>query len=245
MQPFLSIIIPVYNEAKRINKTLLSINEYLKTKDYSYEIIVVNDGSKDETIQIVKSLMPSIKNLILLDNKKNCGKGYAVKQGMLSSQGKYRVFTDADNSTSIDHFEKMLPWFEKGYDVVIGSRRISGARIAIHQPFWKEFLGRIGNLIIRLVAIKGIKDTQCGFKGFTAKSAEDIFKRLTINRWGFDIEVLAIAKALGYKIKEIPVYWINDPMTHVRLNTYFQVLFETFKIRWNLIVNKYDISKKN
>lgn len=238
-KPFLSVIIPAYNEEDQVQDTMLAVDKYLSAQKYSYEIIVVVDGATDKTVEIVKQHLPIIKNLHLITNEKNQGKGKVVAQGMLASRGEIRVFMDTDNSTTLDHIEKALPFFASNYDVVIGSRRIKGAKIVVHQSFIKELAGWLGNLWIQIFAIWGIKDTQCGFKVFSAKAAEDIFKRLTINRWGFDIEVLAVAKLLGYRIKEIPVIWINKPGSLVNLWAYFQVLWETLKVRWNLIRGKY------
>ncbi len=237
---YLSIIIPAYNEASRLPKTLREVDKYLSTQNYEYEIIVVNDGSKDKTAEVVKDLMLEIKNLKLIDNKENHGKGYVVRQGMLQAKGDYRIFTDADNSTSIEQIEKMLPEFKNGYDVVIGSRDIKGAVIAVPQPWWRRKLGDIFNLIVQVIAgLWGIWDTQCGFKGFSKEAVENIFPKCRINRWAFDVEVLVIAKRLGYKIKEIPVTWINSPETKVRFKGMVKMLFEVIQVRWNIIICRY------
>lgn len=236
---FLSVIIPAYNEEKRISKTLLAVDEYLARQNYDYEIIVIDDGSKDNTVSVVKNLAKIVRNLRLIENKENKGKGGVTAQGMLLAKGQYRLFMDADNATAVDHFEKMLPHFRSGFDIVIGSRAVEGAKIAVHQPFYKELFGKAGNLVIQAAAVPGIWDTQCGFKAFTARAAEEIFKQLTITRWGFDVEVLALARFLDFKIKEIPVYWINDPLSHVTLKAYVRVFFDTFKVRWNLIIGRY------
>lgn len=241
---YLSVIIPAYNEAERIIKTLKAVSDYLKKQAYDFEILVVNDGSTDEMVKAVRSLIGQVPNLRLTGYRKNRGKGAAVRQGMVEARGEIRLFTDADNSTAISHLEKMEPLFKAGADVVIGDRAIKGSVIAVRQPFYKEILGKLGNLVIQSVAgLWGIWDTQCGFKAFTANAAQDIFPRMKVDRWGFDVEVLAVAKALGYKIKEIPVRWVNDPKSHVKFKTYFEVLFETFKVRWNLIKNAYRIKK--
>jgi len=193
-KPYLSIIIPAYNEEKRIGKTLLAINEYLTKQDYSYEILVVDGGSSDKTIEIIKKFQKSIENLRFIIRKEEFGKGYVVREGILEARGEFRLFTDADNSTPIDQIEKFWPYFQKGYDIVI-----------------------------------------C----FTAKAAQDIFKRSVINRWGFDIEILAIGRMLGYKIKEVPVVWINDPNSKVSWKDYLTTLEDLFMIKWNLIKRKY------
>jgi dolichyl-phosphate beta-glucosyltransferase len=238
---YLSVIVPAYNEEKRLPKTIREIDKYLKTQSYESEIIVVSDGSKDRTIEVAKNLMPEIKNLKLLEFKDKRGKGFGVRQGMLEAKGKYRVFTDADNSTSIDQVEKMWPEFEKGFDVVIGSRDIKGAVLAIPQPWIRRRTGDIFNLITQIVSgLWGIWDTQCGFKGFSEKAANDIFPKTLIDRFAFDVEALILAKKLGYKIKEIPVTWLNDPDSKVKLKSMFDMLLDVFKIRLNMIKGLYE-----
>ncbi|MBU1292118.1 glycosyltransferase family 2 protein [Patescibacteria group bacterium] len=240
---FLSVIIPAYNEEMNISNTLLDIDHYLSQQDYTYEILVVIDGAKDKTAQIVGKFVDLVKNLRVINNKENHGKGWVVRQGMLEAKGQIRLFMDADNATTIDHFKKMIPLFEQGYQVVIGSRDskdVAGAKQAVPQPFHKRLVGNMGNLVIQLVAVSGIWDTQCGFKALTAQVAEDVFSRCRIDRWSFDVEVLAIARMLGCKIGIIPVYWINNPNSRVSWKSYFKTFWEVFKIRWNLITKKYD-----
>lgn len=241
---YLSVIIPAYNEQKRIGNTLLAIDKYLSGQNYGYEIIVVSDGSKDKTIQTVKGYEKLVKNLKIIDSQPNHGKGYVVRLGMLEAQGQYRLFMDADNSTSIDHLDKMWPLFKKGCQVVIGSRDskdAAGAKQAVAQSAFKRQLGNMGNLLIQLVAVPGIWDTQCGFKTLTKQATEDIFKRAKIDRWGFDIEMLALAKRLNYQIGIVPTYWINDLESKVGLKGYLLTFGELFKIKWNLITNKYQL----
>jgi dolichyl-phosphate beta-glucosyltransferase len=240
-KPFLSIIIPAYNEAERIPKTLLDIDKYLSQVEFSYEIIVVNDGSKDKTAEVVTNLQKVIKNLNLIDNKKNKGKGGVVAQGMLAAKGNIRLFTDADNSTSIDQVEKFFPYFKQGYNVVIGSRSVKDSELAVKQPFYRQILGRMGNLVIRILLVPGIKDTQCGFKAFTEEAALKIFPQLTISGWGFDIEILTLTRLMGFKIKEVGVRWINDPNSKVKASSYFKVLSEVIKIKLNIWRKKYKI----
>lgn len=242
-QPFLSVVIPAYNEAERIPSTLVAIDAYLSKVNYPYEIIVANDGSKDATADVVGKMAKTIRHLKLLDFKENRGKGAVVRDGMLAAEGKYRVFTDADNSTSIDHFEKMLPAFNEGFDVVICSRAAEGSKLDPPEPWYRQLPGKLGNLFwIQLLVLPGLWDTQCGFKGFTAESAERIFRLTRISGWGFDIEALAVAKRLGYKIKEIPVHWVNDTRSHVKASAYLKVLMETAKIRLWLWTGKYNPS---
>lgn len=237
---YLSVIIPAYNEERRIGSTLKSIDEYLRCQDYSYEILVVSDGSKDNTANVVRNVEPEVMGLRLIENKENHGKGYVVKRGMLEAKGDLRLFTDADNSTSIDHLDKFIPYINEGYSIVIGSIAVKGHKVASgSEPMWRRVAGKMGNLFIQIMAVPGIHDTQRGFKLFTAKAVQDIFPRLTIDRWGFDVEVLALARKFKHKIKEIPVDWKNDPNSKVGLRAYFQVLWETVKIRWNLMTGKY------
>jgi len=241
---YLSIIIPSYNEEKRLPKTLLDMDRYLRKQDYEYEIIVVNDGSKDRTAEAVEDLKPKIKNLKLIDNKENHGKGFVVRQGLLEAKGKIRLFSDADNSTSIDQVEKVFPWIEKGFDIVIGSRDVKGAVLDPPQSLLRITMGNIFNLMVQvLVGLWGIWDTQCGFKAFSAKAAEDILPRCRIDRWAFDPEILIIGKKLGYKIKEVPVVWRNDPDSKVKFKGMVRMAFDLLKIKWNLITNQYGLKK--
>jgi dolichyl-phosphate beta-glucosyltransferase len=239
-QPLLSVVIPAYNEAERLPRTLLAIDAYLSGRDYTYEIIVADDGSKDATSDIVERMRKTVKHLKLLRFEANRGKGAVVRDGMLSAEGKYRVFTDADNSTSIDQFENMRPLFEEGAGVVIGSRAHKESRLDPAEPWYRQVPGKMGNLFIQLLVLPGLWDTQCGFKGFTAEAAERVFRLTRIAGWGFDIEALAVAKRLGYGIKEIPVHWINDTASHVKASAYLKVLIETVKIRLWLWTGKYN-----
>lgn len=231
---FLSVVIPAYNEERRLPRTLSDTLDYLEKQSYAWEILVVDDGSKDRTADAVKTVGVSHPQVKLLQYGKNRGKGYAVRFGMTHAAGKYRLFMDADNSTTIDHFAQFLPLFEKDYDIVIGSRDVSGAQIAVHQAKWKEMLGDLGNLWIQFWAVPGIKDTQAGFKVFTATATQDIFPRLTIDRWGFDVEALAVARFKGYKISEQPIRWVNDPNSKVSTSAYLQVLREVVQVRLNM-----------
>lgn len=231
---YLSVIIPAYNEEKRIAKTLQSVDAYLKQQSYDYEILVVNDGSKDKTAEVVKGAVAYVANLRLIDNKENHGKGWVVKQGMLEAQGEIRLFTDADNSTSLDQIANFLPYFAQGYDIVLGSRRIKGAVIAAKQPWIRDFLGGIFRLIVHTIVPVGVKDSQAGFKAFSAKATEAIFPQQTIARWAFDVEILAVARKMGFKIKEVPITWINDTESHVKLSGMVKMLFEVLQVRKNL-----------
>lgn len=237
----LSIIIPAYNEEKRITKTLEEIDKYLTKQSYDYEIMVVSDGSKDRTGEVVKSLTSRIKNLTLLDSKKNHGKGYAVRQGLLSAKGDFRLFTDADNSTSIDQVEKMWPEVKNGYDIIIGSRDVKGAVLDPPQPFLRNIILGEGFKLFRKIVIGlwRVEDTQCGFKFFTKKAVEDIIPKCKIDRFAFDPEILVIGKKMGYKIKEVPVYWKNDLDSKVKMGSMVKMALDLFVIRKNLITRAY------
>lgn len=235
----LSVIIPAHNEERNIKNTIEDVYRYLSGRNISHEIIVVENGSKDKTADIVRSLIPAVPTLKLIELPHG-GKGFVVKEGMLKASGDFRLFTDADNAVTMDHIEKMMPYFEQGYDVVIGSIAVRGYKVAKgSEPLWRRAFGKIGNLFIQIMAVPGIHDTQRGFKIFTAKAGQDIFPRITIAGWGFDVEVLALARKFRHKIKEVPVNWKNDPNSHVGLKAYFQVLLETTRVRWNLWTGVY------
>ena len=240
--PFLSVIVPAYNEEKRIRATLEDIIDFLLKKDWQSEIIVVSDGSKDNTVKICSSLISKFPQLRIIEYAKNRGKGYAVKKGMLNSKGKLRLFMDADNATKIEEVEKLLKYIknddsngsikEGKFDIVIGSLNVAGAKIDKKELFIRALSGKMGNLIIRLFLLSGIYDTQRGFKLFTNESSEKIFSKLLIDRWGFDIEVLALANKFNFSVKETPICWSHNEGSKVGIFSYFQVLFELFKIRW-------------
>jgi dolichyl-phosphate beta-glucosyltransferase len=217
LSPKFSIIIPSYNEENRIKSTLLLVDDYLISNNIDAEIIVVSDGSSDKTEFIVDELRKKIRNLQLIRYSKNNGKGYAVKIGVENSRGEYILFLDADNSTPIEELDVLYKkLIETKSQIAIGSRYLSKSNVKIKQPKYRIALGRLGNMLVRFFLIPGIKDTQCGFKMFTQKSAQDIFSQQKIKRFGFDIEALVIAKHLGYKIVEVPVSWFNSAESRVR-----------------------------
>lgn len=243
---YLSIIIPAYNEAKRISATLLDIDRYLSKQKYSYEILVINDGSKDNTVQVVEKAKELIKNLILIDNKENHGKGWVTKQGMLEAKGEYRIYVDADNAISMDQIENFWSLItpEGDYDVVIGSIEAKGAKVEENAGWYRRLFGKISKYIIRIiVGIWEIKDSQRAFKLFPEKVVNDVFPYLKIDRWLFDVEILVLVKKMGYRIKEIPVQWINSGESKVGLVSYIRSFWDLFKIKWNLIFDKYKIKK--
>jgi len=242
----LSLIIPAYNEEKRLPKTLTEVDSYLRTRDYDYEILVVNDGSGDKTVEIAKNLIPGIKNLRVTGYNRNQGKGYAVKFGMMEAKGDFRLFSDADNSTSVDQVEKMWPEIEKGADIVIGSRDIKGAVLDPPQPWIRQmFLGEGFKLFRKLVlGLWKIEDTQCGFKCFSKEAAENIFPKCRISRFAFDPEILIIAEKMGYEIKEIPVYWKNDLESKVKFKSILKIALDLFVIKLNSLRGFYGKKKK-
>ncbi len=239
----LSIIIPAYDEEKRIKDTIMDVSGYLKKQDYASEIIVVNDGSKDRTSEIVNGLTDTVDGLIL-ENKENGGKGSAVKQGMLKAKGQYRLFMDADNAISITHLDGFWPHIKKNgnHDLVIGSIELEGSRkeekYVGFSKIYRNVFGKLSKYLVRVLAVWEIYDTQRAFKLFTAEAVEKIFPRQTIMHWGFDIEILVIAKKQGYKIKELPVEWVNPP-GKVTFAAYIKTLRELFQIKWNSLVGKY------
>lgn len=237
---FLSVVVPAYNEEKRIEATLRSIDAYLSSQPYSYEIIVVDDGSRDGTYSLVERLSHEIKGLRIISYRDNRGKGWAVRWGMLEAKGKIRLFMDADNSTTVDQVERMLPYFEKGAHIVIGSRKVKGAVITLHQPWLRENLGRAFNVVARLLSGLPMKDTQAGFKAFTAEAAEKIFPLQTISRWSFDVELLVIGRRLGFVVAEVPIVWKNDARSHVSISSMASVLKDLVRIRLNAIKGAYD-----
>jgi dolichyl-phosphate beta-glucosyltransferase len=240
----LSVIVPVYNEAERLPKTLQRLHAYLAAGRLTYEIVVVLDGPTDATAEVLRRMSCEIAHLKIIDRAENRGKGYTVKQGMLRAAGEIRLFTDADNSTDIRHFDQMMPLFDQGCDLVIASRNPKDApeaEQAVPQAAFKRAIGQLGNRIVQSLAVPGIWDTQCGFKAFRAEAAERIFTQTRVDRWGFDIEVLALAQALNYQIGIIPARWVNDERSHVRLTDYFRVLADTVQVRRNLRKGQYRV----
>lgn len=241
---FLSVIVPAYNEEKRISQTLEALKAYFSRKDFPYEVIVVSGASSDKTVALVQDFARSFPGLTVIDQPVNKGKGDAVKEGMLHAKGAYRLFMDADNSVPVDYFDEFLPYFSQGYDVVIGSIEVAGAKIEEHAAWYRRALGHWAKLLIRALAIWEIHDTQRGFKVFSARAAQDIFPVQTLNRWGFDIEILVIAKTRGYKIKEVPVVWTNAGDSKVGLDAYITTLKDLLVVRKNMMLGKYKKQKQ-
>jgi dolichyl-phosphate beta-glucosyltransferase len=210
-----SIVIPAYNEAERIGPTLEAVARWANAYPGAVEVIVVDDGSPDGTLAAADAFRGYIENLVLLRYTPNRGKGYAVKTGMLAARGRYRAFMDADNSIPVEHLEKALPLLEAGVPVVIGSRKVPGAKADHKPPLFRRVWSRISNGAVQGMLVPGIHDTQCGFKAFTAEAAERIFPRVTLPGWAFDLEALAVARHLGLAVREIPVSWTDDRRTRV------------------------------
>lgn len=236
----LSVIVPAYNEEKRITQTLEAMDRYLKKQGYGYEIIVVSDGSKDRTAEVVEGMKGKIANLKLIANKENHGKGYVVRQGMLEAAGEIRLFTDSDNSTPIEEAEKILPHFKDGYDLVIGSRDAKGAVLDPPQPMLRRFLGEGFGLLSNIITgTWGIADTQCGFKAMTAKAAKEILPLCRIDRFAFDPEILAVARKKKMRVKEIGILWKNDLRSTVKFKSMVKMFEDLFRIRLNMIKGSY------
>jgi len=230
----LSIVIPAYNEADRLPGTLRSIRDFFRGRPESLEVIVVDDGSTDETIQTAKMADPDAR---IVSHPRNLGKGAAVRSGMLAAQGDQRYLCDADLSTPISDIDHFLV-AAKTSDIVIGSRRAAGANVTKAQSWWKSLLGQFGNVFIQLLATPGIKDSQCGFKLFAAHTMP-IFELQTIQRWGYDFEILFLARQCGFRVTEIPVTWVNDPRSKVKGLDYFKTFAELFQIRLNDLRGRY------
>jgi dolichyl-phosphate beta-glucosyltransferase len=237
----LSVIIPAYNEELRLPHTLRESIRYLEKQPYSSEIIVVNDGSRDGTEEVVRNHSSAAVTVRLMRHTDgaNHGKGASVRLGMTAACGDFRLFMDADNSTTLDQIEHFWPFIDHGYDVVIGSRALRGSVIGLRQSRYKELAGRLGNWIIRICAVPGISDTQAGFKVFAGATAQMIFSRQTVDRWGYDVELLVIARAHNCRIAEVPITWINASGSKVTACAYLEVLNEVWRIRRNLKAGVY------
>lgn len=234
----LSIIIPAYNEEKRLPKTLKLIGAYLKKRRIKNEIIVVDDGSTDATVKAASSVR-GIK-VRVLKNRVNSGKGFSINHGMLKARGDVLLFTDADLSTPVHFFDDFKKLHAAGIDIVIASRAVKGAVKKVKQPLYRDLMGRFFNVLVKLITGLGLNDTQCGFKSYTKKAAKAIFSRQTIFDFGFDAEVLYIAKIHGFKIKESPVDWYDSPATKVKaVRDSVRMLLGLFRVRWNDMIGKY------
>jgi dolichyl-phosphate beta-glucosyltransferase len=207
----ISVVIPAYNEAKRLPKAVEKIRTYLAKRPYRSEIIVVDDGSTDQTTNNLPD------NIRVIHNKENQGKGFSVRKGVMAAHGDYIFFSDADLSTPIRELDRLLAPLQKDADIAIGSRAIKGAKITEHQPYARQLMGRFFNLMVRTMLIRGLKDTQCGFKGFRKEVARSLFNRQKTKGFSFDVEILYLAQKAGLKIEEIPVSWRNSINTKVNV----------------------------
>ncbi|HUT73534.1 MAG TPA: dolichyl-phosphate beta-glucosyltransferase [Armatimonadota bacterium] len=212
----LSVIIPAHDEAERIGPTLERVMEYLRGQPYVWEIAVVDDVSRDATARVVARFQRDEPRLRLLQREADPGKGAAVRVGMLAARGRWVLFSDADLSTPIEEVEKLLAAVEgESCDIAIGSRGLPQSDLRVRQPWYREGMGRIFNLMVRAVALRGFRDTQCGFKLFRGEVVRDLFRRQTITGFAFDVEVLFIALKRGLRVKEVAVTWINSPRSKV------------------------------
>jgi len=215
MTPEISMVIPAFNEALRLPTTLDRVQRHLSTAGLSAEVIVVDDGSHDATADIVRQHARRWPQLKLVVAERNAGKGAAVRLGMAAARGRYRVFSDADLSVPIDDLEKLLRPLHAGAGVAIASRGLRDSQVELHQPWYRESMGKIFNRLVRIFVLGGVHDTQCGFKAFTAEVADRVFPALQTRGFGFDVEVLYRAQQAGYQIVEVPTRWINSPQSRV------------------------------
>lgn len=232
-EPALSVVIPAYNEAVRLPPTLTRLREYLDAAAEPYEVIVIDDGSADATVEIAEQQTQRWPQLRVIRLPRNRGKGSAVRAGMLAARGALRLFTDADMSAPIDELPSLRSRIGPGCDVVIGSRAVAGAVITAHQPGRREAMGRSYNRLLQLVALPGLHDTQCGFKLFTAQAAVACFGPLRTERFGFDAEVLLRARRLGFGIAEVPVRWGHREDSRVSaMRDSMRTLYELMVLRF-------------
>lgn len=233
ISPYLSIVIPAFNEQDRLRRTLPVLRKYLQEQSYDWELIVVDDGSCDQTHAVAKEFFPG-NNLRVLRNPGNRGKGYSVKQGVLAAQGEVVLLTDADFSTPIHYFDTLRSRLEEGYDIVIGSRSLEDSVVPVRQPWYRQGMGRIFNRLVQAVVMQGFIDTQCGFKCFKRETAGPLFNKMTIDRFSFDVEFLFLAKKRGLKILEVPVEWKNVLQSRVRIiRDSIRMFLDIFRIRLN------------
>ena len=242
-KPYLSVIIPVYNKADLLPSTLIDIDKYLRSVDFEYEILVINDGSMDNTAEIVGKFEPLIQKLRFINNNIHRGTGYVVRQGMQEAVGELRLLMDADNSVNINHFTQMIPYFENKtttkYDIVIGSRFMQGSKLIPLPSFYNRLLSNIENAFARIFLLPNIRDARCGFRCFSDDAAKKIFNITKINHSTTDIEALVIGYKIGYKIKEAPIIYINNTLQTAKLWTYCVVLYDMLKIKVWIWMNRY------
>lgn len=233
----ISLVIPCYNEERRIGDTLNDCLEYFEREVLAAEIIVVDDGSEDATAATIRDGFPNVRLVTCPENR---GKGHAVKIGMLEARGQHRLFYDADGSTPISELEKVWPLFEDGADIVIGSRALAASDIAVRQPWYRQNMGRTYNLLLRMLRLTTFPDTQCGFKVMTAESAEALFPMITRDGYGMDCELLNLALRSGFRVEQVPVRWLNSLDSRVRIiRDSLDMVREVLLIRWALTTGQY------
>lgn len=237
--PELSIVIPAFNEELRLPATLERIASYLQGSRRDVEVLVVDDGSKDRTAAVTESFRGKIPALRVVPNGTNRGKGYSVRHGVQEARGRIVLFTDADLSAPIEEAEKLVEALQH-FDVAIGSRAVNRSLITVHESPFREFAGIIFNKIVRLILWLPFVDTQCGFKAFVRERCQIIFEQQTIERFGFDPELLYLARHHGFRVVEIPVRWGHSPATKVNmLRDSLQMFLDVFVIRWNSVRGRY------
>lgn len=230
----LSVIIPAFNEAQRIGPTLRRAHRFLAARPARFEIIVVDDGSTDDTVALVMALAGELPGLRVLCSPANRGKGHAVRLGMLAAMGQVRLFSDADGSTPIEELDPLLRALAAGADIAIGSRYLAASRVTRPQPWHRRVWSRLVNRVVQRVLLPGVADTHCGFKAFTAAAAARTFAACTVDGWSFDLEVLARARAQGFRIREVPVRWENDERSKARLRQLPQEFRHVYRLRQQL-----------
>jgi len=245
-KPYLSVIIPVYNEADLLPSTLIDIDKYLRKANFDYEVLIVNDGSKDNTAEIVRNFEPVMQKLRLVNNDIHRGRGYVVRHGIQEAKGELRLLMDIDNSINIDHFSQILPYFKDTegvkYDIVIGSRFMKKSQFIPMPSLYRRFLNSAEGVLVRVLLLPGIRDARCGFKCFSEDSAKRIFPLAKINRSSADIEVLTLGSKMGFKIKEIPIIYINNTLQAVKLLTYCAILCDVFRIKARIWLGRYKVN---
>ena len=243
----LSVIIPAFNEESSILQSIETLQNYFLKRGDRFELVVVDDGSSDKTLEIIRNLAQSNTHIRALTNGENRGKGYTVKHGVLESKGEFVLFTDVDLSTPIDDYQKLKAELEAGNDIAFGSRALAKSDLRIRQPWYRVWLGRLANKAIQAIvpALRGIQDTQCGFKLFKGDVARKIFPFQQNERWGFDFEILHIARKFGYRVAEVPVQWSHSGDSRIRLSDYPKTLMELFKVRLNEMKGIYRETQNN
>jgi len=240
LNPFFSIVIPAYNESARLGASLERVLTFVRQQDWDAEVIVVNDGSKDNTAEIARQYARENERLRLLENPGNRGKGYSVRNGVLNARGAFILFTDADLSSPIEEASKLFCALENGADIAIGSRWLKSELQTQRQSVARQVLGRVFNGLLRVLLRLDFKDTQCGFKAFRRNAAQELFPMQRIEGWGFDPEILFLAQRAGFKIAEVPVVWGHDERTRINpLADGTRMVMEMARIRWNAITGKY------